>query len=106
MTNRCAKFQPSSLSGSCFMAGGGKNLPPRVSSRAKSPGLIGLKNITIPKLSTEDVNKCEGRLSIKECWDTLQSFENNKSHGNDGLSKEFYVWWSPSLDLNHCLSDR
>ena len=26
------------------MEGGGKHLPPRVSSRAKSPGLIGLKN--------------------------------------------------------------
>ena len=45
MTNTCAKFQPSNLSGSCFMAGEGgwKTPPPRVSSRAKSPGLIGLR---------------------------------------------------------------
>ena len=46
MTNTCAKFQPSSLSGSCFMAGGWKTPPPRVISRAKSPGLIGLSLIS------------------------------------------------------------
>ena len=50
MTNTCAKFQSSSLSGSCFMEGGVENTSPRVSSRAKSPGLIGLKYIGfIPK---------------------------------------------------------
>ena len=43
MTNTCAKFQPSSLSGSCFMAGGVENTSLRVSSRAKSPGLIELR---------------------------------------------------------------
>ena len=37
------------------------------------------------------MNKCEGRLSKQECWDALQSFGNNKSPGNDGLSKEFYI---------------
>ena len=37
----------------------------------------------------EDMNECEGRLSIQEPWDVLQSFGNNKSP--DGLSKEFYV---------------
>ena len=37
------------------------------------------------------MNKCEGRLTKQECWDTLQSFGNNKSPGNDGLSKKFYV---------------
>ena len=44
MTNTCAKFQPSSLSGSCFMVGGGgwKTPPPGVNLRAESPGLLGL----------------------------------------------------------------
>ena len=40
MTNTCATFHLSSLSGSCFMAGV-ENTSPRVSSRAKSPGLKG-----------------------------------------------------------------
>ena len=39
---------------------------------------------------TSEMNICEGKLSVKECFDCLQSFENNKSPGNDGLSVEFY----------------
>ena len=37
------------------------------------------------------MNKCEGRLSKQECWHVMSSFGNNKSPGNDGLPKEFYV---------------
>ena len=44
----------------------------------------------IPKLFDDMRNICEGRLSTKECFDCLQSFENNKSPGNDGLNVEFY----------------
>ena len=32
---------------------------------------------------------------FKECFDCLQSFENNKSPGNDGLTAEFYeTFWN------------
>ena len=49
----------------------------------------------IPKLSYDMRNSCEGRLSVKECFDCLQSFENNKSPGNDGLTVEFYkTFWN------------
>ena len=49
----------------------------------------------IPKLSDDMRNICEGRLSVKECFDCLQSFENNKSPGNDGLTAEFYkTFWN------------
>ena len=49
----------------------------------------------IPKLTTEKKNICEGTLSVKECFDCLQSFENNKSPGNDGLTAEFYkTFWN------------
>ena len=49
----------------------------------------------IPKLSDDMTNICEGRLSVKECFDCLQSFENNKSPGNDGLMTEFYkTFWN------------
>ena len=49
----------------------------------------------IPKLTSEMKNICEGKLSVKECFDCLQSFENNKSPGNDGLTVEFYkTFWN------------
>ena len=49
----------------------------------------------IPKLSDNMRNICEGRLSTKECFDCLQSFENNKSPANDGLTVECYkTFWN------------
>ena len=37
----------------------------------------------------------EGRLSIQECYDSLLSMGPNKTPGNDGLSKEFYMtFWN------------
>ena len=63
----------------------------RRSSGSETDFLDYLKNINILKLSTEDMNKYEGRLSKQEYWDALKSFGNNKSPGNNGLSKELYV---------------
>ena len=51
----------------------------------------------IPKLSDDMRNICEGRLSTKECFDCLQSFESNKSPGNDGLTVEFYKRFCTSI---------
>ena len=54
-----------------------------------------VQGTAVPKLSDDMRNICEGRLSVKECFDCLQSFENNKSPGNDGLSVEFYTtFWN------------
>lgn len=54
-----------------------------------------LQRAEIPKLSDEMRDVCEGRLSPKECFDCLQSFQNNKSPGNDGLTAEFYkTFWN------------
>ena len=50
-----------------------------------------LQNINTPKLSDPDIEKCEGKLTLKEAWDALLSMANNKSPGNDGFTKEFYV---------------
>jgi len=44
----------------------------------------------MPKLSQADVRICEGKLSISECYKSLQLFQNSKSPGNDGLTVEFY----------------
>ena len=49
----------------------------------------------IPTLTSEMKSICEGKLSVKECFDCLQSFENNKTPGNDGLAVEFYkTFWN------------
>ena len=67
-----------------------------------------LKDTPIPSL-TEGQNKiCEGELTEKEIYQSLISMENNKSPGNDGLTKELDHHWSnsfvrPSLPLLHFL---
>ena len=54
-----------------------------------------LQEAETPKLSYGMRNICEGRLSVKECFDCLQSFENNRSPGNDGLTIEYYnTFWN------------
>jgi len=53
-----------------------------------------LRNPGIPKLSQLDAQVCEGKLTISECFKSLQLFQNNKSPGNDGLTVEFYKAFS------------
>ena len=54
-----------------------------------------LENINLPKLSPDQINSCEGYITEKELFEALKSIENNKSPGNDGLTKEFYeLFWS------------
>ena len=48
-----------------------------------------LENIPLPKLVNEQTLSCED-ISEDEVFESLKSMENNKSPGNDGLSKEFY----------------
>ena len=50
-----------------------------------------LKTLNLPRLAGDECRICEGELAKRECWDTLQTMGNNKSPGNDGLSKEFYI---------------
>ena len=50
-----------------------------------------LSNVVIPRLSTNEAHKCKGEITEKEIFDALNSMENNKSPGNDGITKEFYV---------------
>ena len=67
------------------------NLYEQRSTKTKADCLHYISNFSVPKLSEEDRTICEGKLSKKECYDALLSLGNNKSPGNDGLSKEFYV---------------
>ena len=53
-----------------------------------------LNPLSLPKLKIEVANICEGNLSESELFDALTSMQNNKSPGNDGITKEFYeTFW-------------
>ncbi len=54
-------------------------------------------------MSTSDRNYVDEDISRDECYEVLLKFKNNKSPGNDGLTKEFYkAFWgkiaTPLLD--------
>ena len=42
-------------------------------------------------LSRNESKSCKGKLYLNEIYDALKSMPSNKSPGNDGLSKEFYL---------------
>ena len=47
---------------------------------------------------------CDSEITEKECYESLVNFKNNKSPGNDGLTKEFYIafWKKISKPLLDC----
>ena len=49
----------------------------------------------MPSLVEEKKNVCEGKLGYVEYYNTLQTFQKNKSPGNDGLTIEFYLAFWP-----------
>ena len=69
-----------------------------------------LNNPKILKLSDSDIRICDGKLTVDECYKSLQLFESNKSPGNDGLTVEFYrAFWhvlgSVMVDSLNCSND-
>jgi hypothetical protein len=38
------------------------------------------------KVNQEDLNVCDGQLSVKECTEAIFKMKLNKSHGIDGLT--------------------
>ena len=60
-----------------------------------------LENPLMLRLSVDDSQVCEGKLTIEECVKSLNSFEPTKSPGNDGLTVEFYkFFWN--IVLGNC----
>ena len=46
-------------------------------------------------MTNEQRKLCEGELTENEIFDALTGIDNNKSPGNDGLTKEFYrTFWN------------
>ncbi|XP_044170625.1 uncharacterized protein LOC122954675 [Acropora millepora] len=56
-----------------------------------------MDSLTIPKLNDDMRKICDGQLTYSECFKVLSTFENNKAPGNDGLSKEFYLFFWPEI---------
>ena len=63
-------------------------------------------------LTSEDKEKCEGALTLSECYEALSQMQTNKSPGADGFPVEFYrrFWSSLGPDLvevlNYCYEHR
>ena len=63
----------------------------RCSTKTVDECMSYLANMNMPKLTDEEKLSCEGKLTKNECWNAPSSMGRNKSTGNDGLSKEFYI---------------
>ena len=58
-----------------------------------------LNSIDLPCLTKEQKDFCEIELGEKELLNALKSMPNNKTPGNNGLSKEFYeAFWNELKD--------
>lgn len=51
----------------------------------------------VPTLSEELRAICEEKITYNECFSVLQSFQKNKTPGNDGLTVEFYSAFWPLI---------
>ena len=71
--------------------------------KTESTKLTDFLNITTPILTQHDCNICEGHITENELRTALQTMENNKSPGLDGLSTNFYKHFWPILghELTH-----
>ena len=67
------------------------NLYSRRSVKTEEQCLTYLADINTPKLIENETLQCEGKLTLKECWDDLVSMGSNKSPRNYGLTEEFQV---------------
>ena len=57
------------------------------------------KYLTVPSLTTVQWLSYKGSLTENKIYNSLKDFENNKSSGNDGLTKEFYcTFWDDIKD--------
>ena len=60
-----------------------------------------LNTLDIPKLSTDQIILCDIELTEKDLYDSMKSMKNDKSPGNDGLTKEFYItFWDDIKEKN------
>ena len=59
-----------------------------------------LRHLNIPKLPEGKSKLCEEDLTEKDLYHSLKSMQNDKSPGNDGLTKEFYeTFWNELKEI-------
>jgi len=46
--------------------------------------------LNLPFLEEQEKQELEGEISIDEVWQALNGFQNHKTPGDDGFTKEFY----------------
>ena len=57
-------------------------------------------NSNIPRLSQGERLSCEGQITIDECVKALDTFDTEKTPGNDGIPAEFYkIFWNSVGEL-------
>ena len=50
-----------------------------------------LDKVSLPKLNENKTPKCEGTITGSKLLKALSFIGNDKSSGNDGITKEFYI---------------
>ena len=58
-----------------------------------------LAEINTPVLTPDEIELCEGKLTLNEIFNALNIMPPSKTPGNDGLTKEFYVAFFDLLGL-------
>ena len=78
----------------------------RKSIKTEKECLDYLADVNSPILTNEEQHLCEGHLTPVEVFDALSNMQSNKTPGNDGLSKEFYLAFFDILcrNLLKCLN--
>jgi len=56
-----------------------------------------LNNLNIPSLTEQQMLSCEGKITSEECAKVLETFQPNKTPGNDGIPIEFYKTFWPLI---------
>ena len=52
-----------------------------------------IQDLSLPRLSDEERDNMEGVLTYEECKKVLETFQNDKSPGEDGFTVEFYKFF-------------
>ena len=63
-----------------------------------------LDKVSLPKLNENQTFKCEGAITECELLKALTSMDNDKSPGNDGITKEFYIKFWDAVKEPLCAS--
>ena len=58
-----------------------------------------IQDLSLPRLSDEERDNMEGLLTYEECKKVLETFQKDKSPGEDVFTVEFYQFFSNFLDI-------